>query len=123
MLRLASDADVHGSVVLRLHELTQPTQPSARVASMEEALQAAEEAYRNQDFVSIDAIFPEGTVDSVILQWAASERRILLTNDRNTMIGRARQRVRDGLPMPGLIAMPPHHLIGKAIEDVLLIAQ
>jgi hypothetical protein len=58
-----------------------------------------------------------------VLEWAANEGRVLLTNDRSTLIGHAYERIERGDPMPGVIVMPPHHWrIGKALDDVLLIA-
>ena len=41
--------------------------------------------------------------DPTVLEWAAKENRILLTRDVNTLIGFAYDRLRAGLPMPGVI--------------------
>lgn len=62
-------------------------------------------------------------MDPDVLEWAATDGRVLLSNDRKTMIAYARERIRNGQPMPGLTVMPPHHLVGKALADVQLIAQ
>jgi hypothetical protein len=100
MLKLASDGDVHGLVVAHLHE------------------------YGGCDLVRVQDALPEGTLDPDVLEWAAGEGRILLTNDRRTMIAYASERVRSGKAMPGLIVMPPHHweYAGQAWWDVYLIA-
>lgn len=66
---------------------------------------------------------PEGTPDVHILAWAASGNRILITNDRNTMVGFAYQRVAAGEPLPGVIAMTNEQSIGSTIDDILLIAE
>jgi len=58
-----------------------------------------------------------------ILAWAAAENRVLITNDRNTMIGFARKRAAAGEPMPGLIVTSNRQSIGSAIDDILLIAE
>jgi hypothetical protein len=99
MLRLASDADVHGAIIagLRHH------QPGIDLVRAQDAL-------------------PEGTPDSEVLAWAATENRILITNDRNTMVGLAYNRVAAGEPVPGLIVTSNKQSIGAAIEDILLIA-
>jgi hypothetical protein len=36
---------------------------------------------------------PEGTRDPEVLAWAAAENRVLITNDRKTMVGFAYARV------------------------------
>jgi len=46
----------------------------------------------------------------------------LITNDRNTMIAFASQRVANGEAMPGLIATTSEQSIDLAIDDILLIA-
>jgi predicted nuclease of predicted toxin-antitoxin system len=100
MLRLASDADVHGDIIRGLRR---------RLPEI--------------DLVrTLDAL-PEDTSDPAILAWAADENRVLITNDRNTMIGFAYQRVADGEPVPGLIATTNKQSIGSAIDDILLIAE
>lgn len=100
MLRLASDVDVHGEIVRGLRR-RQPALDLVRV----------------QDFL------PDNTPDPLVLAWAADDDRVLITNDRNTMIGFARARVASGAAMPGLIATSNKQPIGSAIDDILLIAE
>ena len=100
MLRLASDADVHGEIIRGLRR---------RMPEID--------VMRAQDDL------PEGTPDPDVLSWAAGENRVLITNDRNTMIGFAYQRVVAELPMPGLIATTNEQSIGSAIDDILVIAE
>lgn len=100
MLRLASDADVHGEIVRGLRR----RRPEIDLVRAQDAL-------------------PEGTADREILAWAAAENRILVTNDRNTMLGLAYQRVAAGEPVPGVIATTNEQSIGSAIDDILLIAE
>ncbi|HWU40561.1 MAG TPA: hypothetical protein VN203_23190, partial [Candidatus Acidoferrum sp.] len=47
----------------------------------------------------------------------------LITNDRNTMVGFAYQRVAAGEPEPGLIATTNKQSVGSAIDDILLITE
>jgi predicted nuclease of predicted toxin-antitoxin system len=100
MLRLASDADVHGEIIRGLRR---------RLPEI--------------DLIRVQDALPEGTPDLDVLAWAATEGRILVTNDRNTMVGFAYQRAATGEPVPGLIATTNEQSIGSAIDDILLIAE
>jgi predicted nuclease of predicted toxin-antitoxin system len=100
MLRLASDADVHGDLIRGLRRRL----PEIDLERVQDAL-------------------PEGAPDSEVLAWAAAENRVLITNDRDTMIGFAYRRVAAEEPVPGLIVTTNEQSIGEAIEDLLLIAE
>ena len=77
----------------------------------------------NSDFDVIRAQDTEvyGADDPAVLAWAAKEHRILLTHDVNTMVGYAYDRIRAGLPMPGVIEIGDQVPIGRAIAELLLI--
>jgi hypothetical protein len=100
MLRLASDADVHGEIIRGLRR----RQPEIDLVRVQDAL-------------------PQGTADSDVLSWAVSQNRILITNDRSTMIGIACSRVAAKEVVPGLIVTTNRQSIGSAISDILLIAE
>ena len=100
MLRLASDADVHGDIVRGLRR---------RLPGI--------------DLVRVQDALPERTPDADVLAWAAAENRVLITNDRNTMAGFANQRVAAGEPVPGLIVTTNKQSVGSAIDDILLLAE
>src|SRR5436305_10161621 len=100
MLRLASDADVHGEIIRGLRR---------RLPGI--------------DLVRVQDALPEGTLDPEVLAWAAAENRVLITNDRNTMVGFAYERVARSEPVPGLIATTNEQSIGSAIDDILLVAE
>jgi hypothetical protein len=100
MLRLASDADVHGAIVRGLRR----RRPAI-------------------DLVRAQDVLPGRMPDPEILAWAARENRVLITNDRNTMIGFAYERVSSREAVPGLIATTNDQSIGEAIDDILLIAE
>jgi hypothetical protein len=70
VLRLASDADVHGSLIRGLRRRSPDI-----------------------DLVRVQDALPEGTRDLDVLAWAAADNRVVITNDRNTMVGFAYQRV------------------------------
>ncbi len=99
MLRLASDADVNGAIIRGLYR----RRPSIDLVRAQDAL-------------------PVGAPDSEVLSWAASVGRVLITNDRKTMVSHARRRAAVGEPIPGLIATTNRQPIGSAIDDVLHIA-
>lgn len=100
MLRLAVDADVHGDIVRGLRR---------RVPGI--------------DLLRVQDVLPRDTLDPIVLEWSASEDRVLITNDRNTMVGHAYARVAEEKPVPGLIVTTNEQAIGGAIEDILLITQ
>ena len=99
MLRLASDADVHGEIIRGLRR---------RLPEI--------------DLVRVQDALREGTPDPEVLAWAAAENRVLITNDRNTMVGFAYRRVAAGELLPGLIVTSNAQSIGLAIDDILVIA-
>lgn len=59
------------------------------------------------------------TPDPIILQWAADNGRVLITRDEKTMTDFARERVRNGLPMPGVIVMRQAIPIGTALHQII----
>ena len=61
--------------------------------------------------------------DPEILEWAAGEGRILLTHDVSTVTRFANDRVRAGEPMPGVVEVNTRMAIGRAIEEIELLAQ
>jgi predicted nuclease of predicted toxin-antitoxin system len=100
MLRLASDADVHGEIIRGLRR----RQPAL-------------------DVVRVQDVLPENTADAEVLACAAVENRVLITNDRNTMIGTAHRRVIANELVSGLIATTIRQSLGSTIDDILLIAE
>jgi hypothetical protein len=100
MLRLASDADVNGAIIRGLYR----RRPSIDLIRAQDAL-------------------PIGASDHEVLSWAISSGRVLVTNDRNTMIQHARHRAEAGEVVPGLIATTNQQPIGSAIDDILSVAE
>jgi hypothetical protein len=74
------------------------------------------------DIVRVQDAGLSGTDDPAVLDWAAREGRVLLTHDVSTMTRYAYDRVRAGLPMPGLFEVSRAIPIGRAIDDILLLA-
>jgi predicted nuclease of predicted toxin-antitoxin system len=100
MLRLLSDEDLQGAIVsgLVLH-------------------------FPAIDLVRAQDIGLMQTPDPVILEYAASQNRVMVTHDRNTMTAHAQDRINQGLPMSGLIVLAQFANIGKAIQDVGTLAE
>ena len=59
--------------------------------------------------------------DETVLEWAASENRVLLTHDARTMLDSVHVRLRAGMTMPGVFVLPQWVAIGAAIDDLVLI--
>ena len=100
MLRLVTDEDVHDDIIRGLRR-------------REPAL----------DIVRVLDVGLDHTPDTIILEWAVGEGRVLITGDLNTMVGFAWGRVQSGLPMAGVLALLENVGIGRVIDDLLLVAQ
>jgi hypothetical protein len=77
----------------------------------------------NIDIVRVQDADLSGADDPTVLEWAAQERRVLLTHDVSTITKHAYERVRSAQPMPGVIEISETVPIGQAIEDILLLAE
>ncbi len=97
MLRLVSDENFRGAIVRGLLQ----RQPDL-------------------DLVRVQDVGLQGADDRDILAWAATEGRILLTHDRQTMPGFAYSRVRAGEAMSGVFVVDNQLPTGQAIDEILL---
>lgn len=75
------------------------------------------------DIVLIQDVGLSGASDAAVLDWAARERRVLLTHDVTTITDVAYQRVSGGQRMPGVFEASPGVPVGQAIEDILLLVE
>jgi hypothetical protein len=73
------------------------------------------------DIVRVQDVGLARADDPTVLAWAAAEGRIVVTHDRRTLATFAYDRVRAGLPMPGVIEVSRYLPIGQAIEELLLL--
>jgi Domain of unknown function (DUF5615) len=100
MLKMLTDADVNGDLfkAIRLHE-------------------------SELDVVRVQDVGLRTALDPEILDWAAIQGRIVLTQDRNSMTAHAYRRVAAGLPLPGVFVLrDPEERVGKALEVILIYA-
>lgn len=75
------------------------------------------------DIVSIQSVGLSGTDDPTVLEWAAKEGRVLLTQDVATITRYASERIKAGKSMPGVFEVSRIATLGVAIEDILLLTE
>lgn len=99
MLRLVSDENFNGDIVrgllFRLPEL---------------------------NLLRVQDVGLGGGIDPVVLAWAAENDRIILTHDRATLPNFAFGRVVAGEAMPGVFVINDRLRVGRAIEELVLVA-
>jgi hypothetical protein len=74
------------------------------------------------DLVRVQDVGLGAKDDPLVLEWAAAQNRVLVTNDRRTMIAYAWDRVRAGQPMPGVLVLDDRMPIGDTIDALVLYA-
>jgi hypothetical protein len=74
------------------------------------------------DLVRVQDVGLSHTPDPDILEWAATQGRVLLSHDVSTVPPAAYQRVGDGRPMPGVLIVPDRMPIGQAIDEILFLS-
>jgi hypothetical protein len=77
--------------------------------------------FNELDIITVQELGLIETDDPIILEVAGQYSRILLTHDAKTMPMYAYERMRNALPMPGLIVVHDQTPLNRAIEDMSLI--
>lgn len=75
------------------------------------------------DIVRIQDVELSGASDPEVLEWAARERRVLLTHDVSSITRCAYERIQAGQLMFGVFEVNRAVPIVRAIEDILLLAE
>ena len=75
------------------------------------------------DYTLVPAVGLKGANDPAVLDFAAKENQILVTHDLRTIPKHAYERVKTGLPMPGVIAVPDDLPIGQVIGDLTVLVE
>jgi len=75
------------------------------------------------DLVRVQDVGLIGLDDPGILDWAAKNNRIVLTHDRATMSDHASARLAAGLDMSGVFIIGNRFPIGRAIDEILMLAE
>lgn len=74
------------------------------------------------DIVRVQDIGLRTQDDTIVLDWAAREGRILLTHDEQTIPAHAYARILNDLPMAGVFIVQQEEAIGRIIQDIILLA-
>lgn len=74
------------------------------------------------DLLRVRDVGLAGQEDPVILEWAAGQGRVLLTHDVQTIPAFAYERMIQGLPVPGILAIQQRAPIGQVVSDLEIIA-
>jgi hypothetical protein len=74
------------------------------------------------DLVRLQDVGLTQTPDPDILEWAASQGRVLLSHDVSSVPPAAYQRIADGKSMPGVFIVPDRMPIGQAIDEILFLS-
>ena len=75
------------------------------------------------DLVTVQESGLSGADDPTVLEWSASEGRVLLSHDVNTMSKHAIDRIAKGLSCPGLLLVPREVPLGTVIQNLALICE
>ncbi len=75
------------------------------------------------DLVRVQDVGLREVDDPSVLEWAARERRIILTHDVNTMPAFAFDRIRGNHAMPGMFVVTQQAALANVIADILLIPE
>jgi hypothetical protein len=77
--------------------------------------------YPELDLVRVQDAAMVGAADPAVLEWAASEGRILVTHDFRTIPRFAFERIAAGLPTPGVWLVSRAISVGEAIDELLFL--
>jgi predicted nuclease of predicted toxin-antitoxin system len=75
------------------------------------------------DIVRIQDVGLSGEDDEAVLEWAAQEGRVLLTQDVSSLTRFVYDRMKAHLKMPGVFEVSRGVMVRTAIEDILLLAE
>ena len=75
------------------------------------------------NIVRLQDVRLSGAEDPVVLAWAAQEGRVLLTHDVSSITRYAYERIQAGQPMPGVFEVSRDLPVGRAIAEILLLAE
>jgi hypothetical protein len=75
------------------------------------------------DIIRVQDLGIQGSSDEAVLARAAGDGRVVLTHDLTTLVAQAYERIRSGIAMPGVIAVPQTLTAGQVIEDLELVVE
>ncbi len=75
------------------------------------------------DYLIVQQAGMSGLSDPALLDWAASQGRIIVSHDVSSMTRFANERMKHGLPMAGVVIVPDDLEIGRAIGDLEIVTE
>ncbi len=87
----------------------------------EDALRAWRQRDPDRDILTVHAAGLSQSSDAEVLEWAALHRRVVVTQDRNTLPGIAAERLRAGRFMAGVVVLDLTQLSPGAAADELMV--
>ena len=75
------------------------------------------------DIVRVQDVGLSGGGDPEVLEWAASDGRVMVTHDVSTLSNHAYDRIEAGRAMPGVFEISATMAVGRAIDDLLLLVE
>lgn len=72
------------------------------------------------DLVRVQDVGLRQTPDPDLLEWAAQQGRVIVSQDKKTLAVNAWERVANNLPMPGVLLLRRHLTTGEAIEELAI---
>jgi hypothetical protein len=75
------------------------------------------------DIVTIQELDMQGTPDPGVLEYASIHERLVLSRDKQTIIGFAQERIIVGKRMPGLVMVAQNAAVAPIVEELILIAE
>ena len=75
------------------------------------------------DIVRVQDVGLRTQKDPDVLDWAATNGRVLLTHDAQTMPAHAYERILNSLPMPGVFVVQQEESVSRIIEEIIVLAE
>lgn len=86
-------------------------------------LRAVEARVVDADLVRLQDVGLRSVDDDFVLEWSADNSRIILTEDKSTLVPRAHDRVANGQAMPGVLVIRPGAESSKLLDDLVMILE
>lgn len=88
----------------------------------EAVIAAAQALEPTIDIVRMQDVGLRSRPDRELIAWATREDRLIVSHDKNSLIGDAYSQLADGTPFPGVVAYSDKSSIGKLAEDMVMVA-
>jgi predicted nuclease of predicted toxin-antitoxin system len=82
---------------------------------------ALQKAYPDHEFVYVRETQYNDAADEILLEEAARLGIVIITHDKRTLVPFAYERIRSGLPMPGVIAVKQLAATGATVRHLIFL--